>query len=612
MKVVPARDNLFLYLFVKGYKKQLYRKSPYTNPAVYGIRKFIQPKSSTMNIFLRLVFKALYCLFLLPIICLQLAAQPSLSYKPVITSLTTPIDIAHANDGSNRLFIAQQNGIIKVFDQSLQLVGDFITVTGLVSGGERGLLSMAFHPGYKTNGFFFVYYTNLSGNLEIARYKVSSNPNIADPASKTIIITIPHPGFTNHNGGKLNFGKDGYLYFATGDGGSGGDPSNNAQNGNSLLGKMLRIDVNNTSASSNYSIPTDNPYINNAEIADEIWALGLRNPWRWSFDRLTHDMWIADVGQATWEEINFRKASETKAINYGWRCYEATHSFNTSGCQEIAVYTPPIFEYAHNNATGGFSVTGGFVYRGAEYPSLNGYYIFADYISGNQWMTYDSATILVTKKQNGTFPTTISSFGESENGTIYACALTTGIIYKIEANTGVAFQLIDFSGVVKNNVTELKWSTNTEQNLLQYEIEASTDSIHFQKKGIVAAQNLAAGNSYTFHDNAKDLQKIYYRFRIVNKDGKWDYSKTITVINNSGGINFIYPSVITNGIINIFITDSYDYLQLYSMNGSLILKKDISNVTGRIDIPIPYLSKGIYIVKIGNSKGQLIQKIFVY
>ncbi|MBL7764179.1 MAG: PQQ-dependent sugar dehydrogenase, partial [Chitinophagaceae bacterium] len=155
-----------------------------------------------------------------------MAAQPSLSYKPVITSLTTPIDIAHANDGSNRLFIAQQNGIIKVFDQSLQLVGDFITVTGLVSGGERGLLSMAFHPGYKTNGFFFVYYTNLSGNLEIARYKVSNNPNIADPASKTIIITIPHPGFTNHNGGKLNFGKDGYLYFATGDGGSGGDPSN--------------------------------------------------------------------------------------------------------------------------------------------------------------------------------------------------------------------------------------------------------------------------------------------------------------------------------------------------------------------------------------------------
>lgn len=552
----------------------------------------------------RNIHKLIIVLLFTPIIFLRAFSQPTLNYKSVITSVTNPVDIVSALDGSNRLFIVQKDGIVKVYDQAFIYRGDFLTLPGITTQGEGGLLSIVFHPAYKINGLFFVYYTNAQGNLEIAKYKVSSNPDIADTATKSVIITIPH-GPMNHNGGKMHFGKDGYLYFATGDGGS-----HNAQNGKSLLGKMIRIDINHSTAPLNYSIPADNPYVNDATIADEIWAIGFRNPWRWSFDRLTQDMWIADVGQNAREEINFRKATETKGINYGWRCYEGTHTFDTTRCQSIDKYIPPIFEYPHSNITGGFSVTGGFVYRGSEYPSLNGYYIFADYVSRNQWMIVDSSNIWVIKKQTGTFPRGISAFGESEDGALYASALSAGIIYKIEAITGVEFQLLNFSGIVRNNTAELNWST-TEQNLRQYEVESSADSVNFSTKEIVVAKNQATGNDYSFDENIKGIQKIFYRLRIMNNDGKWDYSKTIALENKSAGKNFIYPSIITNNVINCFIPDAYDYLQVFGMNGSLLLKKDIRGITGRIDVPISNLTKGIYMVKISNNKGDIIQKIFV-
>lgn len=468
---------------------------------------------------------------------LQSFSQPVLRYKSVVTSLKNPVDIVSAGDGSNRLFIVQKEGLIKVYDKSFTYVGDFLTVAGITTQGERGLLSMAFHPAYKTNGLFFVYYTNSQGNIEIAEYKVGSNPNIADPATKSIIITIPHPGAANHNGGKLNFGTDNYLYFATGDGGNGGDPPNNAQNGNSLLGKMLRIDVNNTTTTKNYAIPSDNPYVNDNTIADEIWAMGLRNPWRWSFDRLTQDMWIADVGQGAWEEINFRKTTETKGLNYGWRCYEGKHTYRTAGCQPIENYITPIFDYPHNNVTGGFSVTGGFVYRGSEYPSLNGYYIFADYVSGNQWMISDSSNVWVSKKQTGTFPRNISSFGESEDGSLYACSITAGVVYKIEATTGVAFSLLSFNGMVKNSIAELNWST-TENNIKQYEVQRSLDSVNFKTTDTVFAKNQVPENEYHFTESVRGIQKIFYRLRVINNEHKWDYSRTITLINSTPNAEF--------------------------------------------------------------------------
>jgi glucose/arabinose dehydrogenase len=230
-------------------------------------------------------------LFLNPV-----AAQPALSLTPVITTgLSSPIQFVHAGDGSNRIFIVQQGATIKVYDASFNYLSDFLTVSNVTVGGERGLLSMAFHPAYASNGFSYVYYTNTAGDLELARYHVSSDANVADAASKVVLITIPHPTNSNHNGGELHFGADGYLYLSTGDGGGGGDVPNNAQNTAVLLGKMLRFNVNTSNVSPYYTIPAGNPFGN------EIYDLGLRNPFRWSFDRLTKDMWIGDVGQDSFE-----------------------------------------------------------------------------------------------------------------------------------------------------------------------------------------------------------------------------------------------------------------------------------------------------------------------
>lgn len=542
--------------------------------------------------------------------CLLSYSQPALSYRRLITGLSAPLEIVSAPDGSNRLFVVQKVGSVKVYDKSYNFLSDFVTVSGITINGERGLLSMAFHPDYKSNGFFFVYYTTTLGDIEISRYKVSNNPNKADTTTRKIIITIPHRVAANHNGGKISFGQDGYLYFATGDGGNGGDPPNNAQNGKVLLGKMLRIDVNNTNPPLNYSIPPDNPFVNDTTIADEIWAMGLRNPFRWSFDRRTHDLWIADVGQGVKEEINFRKANENKGINYGWRCYEGKNTYNTAGCKPADQYTPPIFDYTHNLTNGGMSVTGGYVYRGSEYPSLNGYYIFADYISNNQWMISDSANTKITRQQFGTFPRNIAGFGEGEDGSLYACSLTEGAVYKIEVVTGVHVNLLSFTGIARYSIAQLNWRS-TEQNILQYEVESSNDSINFVREGIVAAANQPTENNYRFTENIRGIRKKFYRLKIINKDGKWDYSNTIVVTNNSFPLNIVYPSIIKNNLVSFYISDAYDNLLVFGVNGTVVMNKSVRGLKGRVDIPVPNLPKGMYLVKISNSKGYVTQWIFI-
>ncbi len=341
---------------------------------------------------------------------------PDIGYQSVISGngLAAPIDIVNAGDGTNRLFVVQRSGTIRVYDDNLTYIQDFLTVSDVGTAGEGGLLSLAFHPDYETNGFLFVYYTRPDFSLEVARYTVSTGSiNSADPTSKQIVINIPHPGEDNHNGGKILFGPDGYLYLATGDGGGGGDPSNNAQNGNSLLGKMLRINVNTLP----YSIPPDNPYVANNNVRDEIWAIGLRNPFRWSFDRANGDMWIADVGQGAQEEINYRTAANSGGANYGWRCYEGILPYNTSGCSAQSSYVSPIYTYGRDDATGGRSVTGGFVYRGTEFLSLTGYYIFADFLSGNQWVITPDRTQMLQLPDAG-FPAGMVACGEAGNGAL--------------------------------------------------------------------------------------------------------------------------------------------------------------------------------------------------
>lgn len=351
-------------------------------------------------------------------------AQPTVSLTSVITGLAAPMQILNAGDGTERIFIVQKSGVIRVFNKNYVSIGNFLTVTGITSSGERGLLSMAFHPDYENNGFFYVYYTNSLGNLEIARYKVSADPNVADPATKDTVITIPHPTFSNHNGGQLHFGKDGYLYLTTGDGGSGGDPNGNAQNTSSLLGKMLRFNVNLSDTPPFYTIPPDNPF------GSEVFAYGLRNPFRWNFDRLNGDIWIGDVGQDSWEEINHRRYNATNGVNYGWRCYEGNSTFNTAGCGSISNYVFPVLTYATPIPSG--SITGGGVYRGETFLDLYGYYLGVDYYTGALYkIKYDSLANTYDTSSQLLSPAGLSSFGETEDGEMYVTCLNNGNLYRV-------------------------------------------------------------------------------------------------------------------------------------------------------------------------------------
>ncbi len=355
------------------------------------------------------------------------APPPPVTLQPVITAgLTSPVAITNAGDGSGRLFITEQTGTIRIWNGTALLPTPFLDIHTLVSCcGEQGLLSVAFHPDYETNGYFYVDYTDVAGNTVIARYRVSGNPNVADPSSASILLTIPQP-YANHNGGQLQFGPDGTLYIGMGDGGSGGDPQNHAQNLNDLLGKLLRIDVD---GGTPYAIPPTNPFVGVPNTRPEVWAYGLRNPWRFSFDRLSHDLYIGDVGQNLWEEIDFQPASSPGGENYGWRFMEGFHCYNPATSCDNGTLTHPILEYSHSL---GCSVTGGYVYRGSSIPQLFGVYLYSDYCTGIIWGASRDCSGVWSTTQLLDSPYNVSSFGEDESGEVYVTHLG-GAVYRIAA-----------------------------------------------------------------------------------------------------------------------------------------------------------------------------------
>ena len=349
--------------------------------------------------------------------CLSPSLLAAIQLIPIVSSgLSSPVFVGNAHDGSNRLFIVEQGGIIRVLQPGASTPTAFLDIhTRVVAGGEQGLLGLAFHPNYTANGRFFVYYTRPGdGALVIAEYKVSADANVADPA-EIVLLTILHPTNTNHNGGMLAFGPDNFLYIGVGDGGSGNDPPNNAQNKDVLLGKILRIDVDHpdTVAGTPYSSPADNPFVNQGG-RDEIYAFGLRNPWRFSFDRLTGQQWVGDVGQGAREEVD---TPVVKGGNYGWRVYEgmACTGLDPSLCIP-GNYIFPIFDYTHSG--GRCSITGGYVYRGTQGAFPVGTYIYGDYCSG-EILAWDGSTqsLLLDTAMN------ISSFGEDEQGELYVVNL---------------------------------------------------------------------------------------------------------------------------------------------------------------------------------------------
>ncbi len=372
---------------------------------------------------------------------------PAITLTPFLSGFSQPVALTHADDGTARIFVVERSGVIRVWRDGIVRAAPFLNIMDKVKStcGECGLLGLAFAPDYATSGEFYVYYTAI-GNVAppsepgepefgndtvVARYHVSDDPNIADHDSEEMVFTLNQP-FGNHNGGQINFGPDGYLYIGLGDGGSGGDPMNKAQRLNQLLGKMLRIDV---SGVPTYTIPADNPFAEPVTVAGpdgapvtphpEIWSYGWRNPWRWSFDRETGDMLVADVGQGSWEEVNFQPAASSGGENYGWRIMEGTHCFApTVGCDQTGLVLP-IFEYAN---TGGSAVTGGYVYRGLQTP-LVGTYLVGDFGSGIIWgLQQDEGAWLGGEMLDTDY--NISAFGEDEYGELYVVDYA-GDIYRV-------------------------------------------------------------------------------------------------------------------------------------------------------------------------------------
>jgi glucose/arabinose dehydrogenase len=377
-------------------------------------------------------------------LAIALAAPTTSAYSPgavnlafilVASGLSQPVLVTHSGDGTGRLFIVQQGGRVRIVQNGALLGGSFIDLTNSVSkGSEQGLLGLAFHPQYETNRKFYVSFTLTNGDSAINEYRASpTNPNIVQSGSGRRILTVAQPA-ANHNGGHIAFGSDGYLYIGFGDGGGSGDPGNRAQNLNTLLGKMLRIDVNGTSAGKAYRIPSTNPYVGTTGL-DEIWARGLRNPWRWSFDRLTGDLWIGDVGQGKWEEIDRSKRTSSgagRAANYGWRVMEGRHCFSPSSGCSTAGKVLPIAEYSHSSGSAyRCSVTGGYVYRGSTYPDLVGVYLFADYCTGEIFAISSAATYPGTAVRERDTSMSISSFGEDEYRRLYVVDRGGGRVYRI-------------------------------------------------------------------------------------------------------------------------------------------------------------------------------------
>ncbi len=537
------------------------------------------------------------------LVSVNVYAQPALSLTPVIdTGLNAPIQFVNAGDGSNRVFIVQQGGTIRAYDASFNFLSTFLTVSAVNSGGERGLLSMAFHPDYATNGFFYVYYTNTVGNLELARYHISSNPNIADAASKVILISIPHTTNSNHNGGELHFGNDGFLYLSTGDGGGGGDVPNNAQNTGVLLGKMLRFNVNTSNVAPYYTIPSGNPYGN------EIFDLGLRNPFRWSFDRATNDMWIGDVGQNSWEELNFRPAGSPGGQNFGWRCYEGDTTYNTGGCGPRANYVFPVFTYPTQSPA---AITGGVVYRGSAYPLLVGYNISCDFYSGTFYKTIADGTGGFNTTTQVLIPTGIADFGETEAGEVYVVSITDGSVSRLIASGVVPVGLIDFRGNLSSSGVALNWQTSTEINVQEYHIEYSTDGRIFSNIGTVMQQS-ANGGRYNFSQPLTFNGTLYFRLKMVDRDGSYKYSDIIRLILNNEVKNMIAPSVISDGMMNVSLPAStYNNIDVINLTGHIVFKRNIAGQTGNIKIPLGNLSPGIYSVKFTGNNSSVLQKILV-
>ncbi len=525
-----------------------------------------------MRLFQRACLKLMIC-FLTGLA----SADAQMSVTPFVSNVFKVTDITHAGD--DRLFIVEQAGRIRISDLEGNLNPlPFLSITGRVldSGGEQGLLGLAFSPKYYADRSFYVNYTNNSGNTVISRFRRTlSDTNIADSLNEEILFTVNQP-YTNHNGGALHFGPDGYLYISLGDGGSGGDPQNNAQNLQSRLGKLLRIDV---SADSGLAIPSSNPFINVASADSMIWAYGLRNAWRFSFDRLTGDNWIADVGQNLWEEINLQPSGSDGGENYGWRCYEGFVSYNLTGCLPPASFVEPVYAYSHSGAC---SVTGGYVYRGARYASWFGKYFFTDYCSGIIQSLNPNSMGGYDVEDHGSFGALVyTTFGEDKYGELYIGKGSSGV-FKLNDSTCIPVAYIDNRDTIFT--TEISYLLKT-----------------LQSPGLTYKW-LFNGNVIPFANNYHYSAKLSGTYEVVvsNDSNCTNRSQPLTLIFEIDETFVVYPNP-ANEFTEIKWSLNFPgnkTLELIDATGRICKSVSLdSNATGYTLFTTPF-NQGVYVLRI--------------
>ncbi len=453
-----------------------------------------------------------YVPYLFFFLCLSFLEAQTVEISLFANGFSSPIDLQNAGD--SRLFVVEQSGRIKILNSDgTTNPTPFLNISSLVSNGsEQGLLGLAFHPNYDTNGYFYVNYTKTNGDTRISRFSVDpGDPDIALPGSELTIIEYSQP-FPNHNGGGIAFASDGYLYIAAGDGGSGGDPGNRAQNTTILLGKLLRLDIDNPGGGNNYGIPADNPFAGSAVNAEEIWAYGLRNPWRFSFDSANGDIWIGDVGQEDVEEIDRAGATEA-GLNYGWRCYEGSDPYNTTGCPNPSELTFPIAEYSSSTGSGNCSITGGYVYRGSDYPSLSGLYFYADVCSGRIGTVTSGGTLV----DHGTYGGSWTSFGVDIEEELYIVD-HGGRIYKITSTLGVTdFNTAKIS-MVPNPASENVTFSSENQNI------AAITIVDLKGSTLISEENIFAPSK---NISVAGLSQGIYLVKVFSETGSFSIKKLV-------------------------------------------------------------------------------------
>lgn len=540
-------------------------------------------------------------------------SQPTLEFTPMNLSgpgLSSPVDITGCGDNSGRLFITEKRGTIRIVQNNAVLNNFFLDIEDLVmNSGERGLLGLAFHPDYPTVPYFYVNYV-IEGTItnRISRFTV--NPNDANDAlENSEQILLEQTGIqSNHKAGDLAFGPDGYLYIGMGDGGGGGDPANAGQDINTLLGKMLRIDVNDTDPGLNYAIPPDNPFVGEDGL-DEIFYIGLRNPWRISFDRQTGDLWIADVGQNVWEEVDMIPVGTPGGLNLGWDCKEGNHNYEPGNCPGGTEFTWPVMEYPHScnpcPMGHGASISGGFVYRGDNNPVLEGCYVCADYVSNFLWMVKQTGAnppVFEVYVQDGSsIVSGLVSFGEDDEGELYACNLA-GILYQVSANGFLPIQWENVEAIKVNGGNKIQWTLHQVIGVEYFEIQRSLES-GFNNYSVIAEVQPAEGlYTYTYIDPFVQTTPVYYRIAAKMGDGSTEYSPFLRILPTHESKPFLVYEPGTH-IWRVQIPTGWRNgdIRMYDIQGKEVFKKTISQESN-IELTPP-MPPGSYFINIKSEAG---------